>query len=66
MSSNINLLENQFSDKQNCSSTLLNKCNNTFYNYLVSMNPNVLSLKDNIPKCSICLGFLVKPVKPNS
>lgn len=27
------------------------------------MNPNVLSLQNNIPKCPICLGILNKPIK---
>lgn len=29
------------------------------------MDPNVLSLRGNIPKCPICLDFLNDPVKPN-
>ena len=27
------------------------------------MNPNVVMLKDNIPTCPICLGFLNNPIK---
>ena len=30
------------------------------------MNPNVLSLKENIHTCPIYLGYLVEPEKPNS
>ncbi len=30
------------------------------------MNPNVLNLQGNIPKCPICLWNLVDPVKPDS
>ena len=45
--------------------TLNSQCNIIFYNHLVSMNPNVLALKGNIPKCPICLGYLNEPVKPN-
>ena len=30
------------------------------------MNPNVLTLQGNIPKCPICLGFLNDPIKSNN
>lgn len=35
-----------------------------FYNYLASINPNVLTLLDNFPKCPICLNYLKDPIKP--
>jgi hypothetical protein len=53
-----------FSKETNFSSE--NQCKFFFYNYLDSMNPNVLALQGNIPKCPICLGYLNEPVKPNN
>ena len=65
MSDNYNL-QNPFNQSKINTSNFDDKCNFIFYNNLVSMNPNVLSLKDNIPQCSICLGCLTEPVKPDS
>ena len=33
-----------------------------FFNQIVSMNPNILVLEENMPKCPICLGYLKNPV----
>ena len=65
MSDNINL-NNPFITNNDDPSKFQEKCKQNFYNFIDSMNPNVLCLKGNIPKCPICLGNFVEPVKPDS
>ena len=57
-------LENPFKNSNN--NTISNNFISIyiFYNYLASINPNVLLLLDNLPKCPICLNYLKDPVKP--
>ena len=56
------ILKNPFIDIKNNAPSSNNKSNFTIFNILVSMNPNILELERKIPKCPICLGFIIKPV----